>query len=75
MFEDKPKPAEDSTQANLAAKLAKKKFVEKVDKDEVKRLKKKAESEKFTQASYKAFSQEVEAVTWQKTAIDCVTGA
>ena len=69
MFEEKPKPTAptNDAQVNLATKKeGLKKWVIKVDKEEVNRLKKVASSEKFTTTSFMAHSEKVEAVTWKK---------
>ena len=72
MFEEKPKPVTppEDAEANLATKKKKK-----IDITEVKKLKRKADTEKFTTTSYRTFIKEVEAVTLGKKAPGYVTGA
>ena len=63
MFEEKPKPAAPAGSAQVDLATKKKKIEDKDDNKEIKRLKEKAGSEKFTTTSFQAFSKEVEAAT------------
>ena len=60
LFDEKPKPTAPAENAEANAAAAKKK---KIDTSEVQKLKKKADTEKFTKTSFAAFKKEVDAMS------------